>query len=218
WLFNDSVYPGGELIGTHAVEVERDNARDAAVRDAVHHLLLEIAVGELAGPVDHLLVQLELLAELLLREIALDDAVHAPHLVRVHGADLSRQPGDGGDDEGIVGIDVEEMAHVAVRVADAVLGPQPGRLAQRDVQRFLELGEVLVLRRAREARQRWVNRVHATPSISCTATCSPALTAPRSCSSTMKQFASAIERSTPEPCCPVIRAFHTLLSLNSTPR
>ena len=53
----------------------------------------------------------------------------------------------------------------------------------------------------------------ARPSNSCTLTGSPALTVPRSCSSTMKQFASDIERSTPEPCWPVVRTFHSPSSL-----
>ena len=34
----------------------------------------------------------------------------------------------------------------------------------------------------------------------------------------MKQFASDIERSTPEPCWPVVRTFHSPSSLNRTPR
>ena len=51
--------------------------------------------------------------------------------------------------------------------------------------------------------------IHVRPSNSCTCTGSPGLDRPRSCSSTMKQFASDIERSTPEPCWPVGRTLHS---------
>src|SRR3954470_22075018 len=68
------------------------------------------------------------------------------------------------------------------------------------------------------APQRRCNVAHASPSKICTLTGSPAATAPRSCSSTIKQLASAIERSTPDPCCPVMRTFHSPFSWNTTPR
>jgi hypothetical protein len=58
------------------------------------------------------------------------------------------------------------VPHVAVRVADPVLGPQPLLLAQRDVQRVLDFAEILLLRRARERGQRRMNRVQAMPSMS----------------------------------------------------
>src|SRR6267143_1588866 len=61
-------------------------------------------------------------------------------------------------------------------------------------------------------------QAHAKPSKSCTATASPASTLPRPCSSTMRQFASDIERSTPEPCWPVVRTFHSAPSRNRMPR
>src|SRR5205807_827438 len=63
-----------------------------------------------------------------------------------------------------------------------------------------------------------VNRIHARPSNSWTCTSSPASTLPRSCSSTMRQFASDIERSTPEPCWPVVRTFHSPPSRERIPR
>jgi hypothetical protein len=42
------------------------------------------------------------------------------------------------------------VAHVARRVADAMLGAQPGRLGERHGERFFQLAEVAALRRARE--------------------------------------------------------------------
>jgi len=68
------------------------------------------------------------LAEVFLGELALGDAVGAPHLVAVDGAHLPGQPGDRRDDEVAVRVDVEQVAHVGLRIADAVLGSQPRRL------------------------------------------------------------------------------------------
>src|SRR5204863_36620 len=82
-----------------------------------------------------------IVADQVLGELALRDTVHAPDVMAVHRAHLPRQPGERLDHERILRIDVEEMAHVALRVADAVLLAQPGRLAQRHVQGLFQLGE-----------------------------------------------------------------------------
>src|SRR6266540_1373589 len=195
--------------------MQRYYSRTPAVRDAMDHLLLEVGLGEGAGRIKLFFHDFKLVfgvAELLLGQLAFRDAVHAPHPVPVQRAHLPGQPGDRGDDESILRVDVEQVPHVAVRVADAMLGTQPGGLANCDVQRLLQLAEVLVSCGARQARKRRVDGIQASPSKSWTATCSPALTAPRPCSSTMKQLASDIERSTPEPCWPVVRTFHSVSS------
>jgi hypothetical protein len=46
-----------------------------------------------------------------------------------------------------------------------MLGPQPLLFAQRDVQRVLDLAEILFLGRARERGKRRMDRVQAMPSI-----------------------------------------------------
>src|SRR5260221_14168742 len=144
----------------------------------------------------------------------------------VHRALLAGQPGNRGDYEFVRRIDVEQVAHVARRVADAVLGPEPAlvgadRLAQRRAEivgrhaggaHRLAEGRCR-LRERRKRRMDLCGLAHSSPSKSCTCTGSPACTAPRSCSSTMKQFASDIERSTPEPCWPVVRTFQAAFSL-----
>ena len=53
-----AVDAGGELVGAHAVQVQRDDAAVAAVRYAVHALLVEVGARELAPAVDHLVLQL----------------------------------------------------------------------------------------------------------------------------------------------------------------
>src|SRR5262245_54087954 len=118
----DPVDAGGDLRCGDAVEVQRDHRRAASVGDAVDHLLVEIAIGELAGAVDRGLAAEERGVELLLGQLALGDAVDAPHLVAMHRAGLARQPGDRGDDEAVLGVDVEEVPHIALRIPDPVLG------------------------------------------------------------------------------------------------
>src|SRR6185503_20954664 len=137
---------------------------------------------------------------MLFGELALGDPECAPHLVAVHRAHLAGKPGDRRHDKVAVRIDVKHVAHVRPRIAYAVLGPQPRRIPEGIAQRR---GAVLarhLLRCVGERCERGMDRVQARPSKSCTLTGSPAFTAPRSCSSTMKQLASDIERSTPEPC------------------
>src|SRR6185503_10946117 len=101
----DAVDAGGDLRCGYAVEVQGHDRRSPGVRYAVDHLLVEVAVGELAGAVDGGLAPEQRSVELLLGELAFGDAVDAPHLVAVHRAALAGQPGDGGDDEAVLRID-----------------------------------------------------------------------------------------------------------------
>src|SRR5688572_31265750 len=197
--------------------MQRHDRAAAAVRDAVDRLALQVALRDIPGAVGAGLHQIQLFVEALLGELALGDAVGTPHLVAVHRAHLAGQPGDRRHHEIAVGIDVKHVAHVALRIADAMLGAQPCRRRERRAQRLGAVRLRHLLRGSRERGERGVNRVQASPSKSWTCTCSPAFTAARSCSSTMKQFASDIERSTPEPCWPVVRTFHRSWSLKTTP-
>src|SRR5512145_76097 len=121
-----------------------------------------------------------------------------------------------------------ELFH-CLRGEDHEVGAEPGgeprhdRLGGVEVkleprpERSLELPPRL-LQHAFQRKGAKDDEAQASPSKSCTLTGSPAFTAPRSCSSTMKQFASDIERSTPEPCWPVVRTFHPPCSWNRIPR
>src|SRR5581483_11347083 len=191
--------------------------RGRAIGYPMHELAFEVAVRELARTHHGGLYALERRRELLLGELALGDAEGAPHLVAVHRALLARQPGDGADDEAIPRVDVQHVPHVAIRVADAVLRPQPAAVSQRRRERAFHFLPRLLLRRRGERRERRVDGIQTSPSKGCTCTRSPAATFARSCSSTMKQFASDIERSTPEPCCPVVRTRHSSRSRYKMP-
>ncbi len=124
-----------------------------AIRDAVVQRAAEIDIRQFAGT-DYFrperLEQGSRRAEGFFGQFAFDDAVGAPYIVAVHRALLARQPGDRGEHEIVVGIHVQEVAHVARRVADAVLRPEPaGALAGRRAQRRGEFGLVHLSRGAK---------------------------------------------------------------------
>src|SRR5205814_4264627 len=98
----DAVDAGGEVVGGDTVEVQRYDPRASAVRDTMNRLLLEIRVGEIAGPVEARAPDGQVLVELVLGELAFRDAIHAPDVVSVHRAHLAGKPGDRRDDERVL--------------------------------------------------------------------------------------------------------------------
>src|SRR5262245_35715741 len=72
-----AVDAGGQLVGGDAVEVQRDERLVAAVRHAMDDLALEVAVGDVARPVDGALQRLQVGRELLLGQLALGHAERA---------------------------------------------------------------------------------------------------------------------------------------------
>src|SRR5262249_1584758 len=111
----EAVDSGGQALARDSVEVERDDRAASSIRHAMHARTFEVAVGDLAGAVE----AGGLCGELFLGQLAFGDAEHAPHLMAVHRAHLAGKPGNRGDDEVAVRIDVEQVTHVRLRVADA---------------------------------------------------------------------------------------------------
>jgi len=97
----------------------------------VDRLAVEIALRDVAWAVDVGFQRNQFpvrVPKALLGQLAFRHAVRAPHLMAVHRAHLAGQPGDGRDHEIAAGVDVKHVAHVARRIADAVLRAKPRRL------------------------------------------------------------------------------------------